>query len=136
MEDILIPISICVVLPVMIVWLVSRRRQNETNRKTEIMLKIIESGASIDTNLFMEQQKNKTIKERLLKPLAGGCIFLLTGIAVLLVNIGNSTDCGRNLVLPGAISAAIGLALLIVFFIGHKMLTKEMEAERKALEEK
>ena len=136
MEDILIPISICVVLPVMIVWLVSRRRQNETNRKAEIMLKIIESGASIDTNLFMEQQKNKTIKERLLKPLAGGCIFLLTGIAVLLVNIGNSTDCGRNLVLPGAILAAIGLALLIVFFIGHKMLAKEMEAERKALEEK
>lgn len=136
MEDILIPISICVVLPVMIVWLVSRRRQNETNRKAEIMLKIIESGASIDTNLFMEQQKNKTIKERLLKPLAGGCIFLLTGIAVLLVNIGNSTDCGRNLVLPGAILAAIGLALLIVFFIGHKMLTKEMEAERKALEDK
>ena len=121
----------------MIVWLVSRRRQNETNRKAEIMLKIIESGASIDTNLFMEQQKkNKTIKERLLRPLAGGCIFLLTGIAVLLVNIGNSTDCGRNLVLPGAILAAIGLALLIVFLIGHKMLTKEMEAERKALEEK
>lgn len=121
----------------MIIWLVSRRRQNETNRKAEIMLKIIESGASIDTNLFMEQQKkNKTIKERLLRPLAGGCIFLLTGIAVLLVNIGNSTDCGKNLVLPGAILAAIGLALLIAFFIGHKMLTKEMEAERKALEEK
>lgn len=136
MEAILIPISICVVLPVMIVWLISRRRQNETNRKTEIMLKMIESGGVIDPNLFMEQQSKKTIKERLLRPLAGGCIFLLTGIAVLLVNIGNSTECGRNLVLPGAILAAIGLALLIVFFIGHKLLSKEMEAERKALEEK
>lgn len=39
MEDILIPIGVCVVLPVMIVWLINRTRQNETNRKTEIMLK-------------------------------------------------------------------------------------------------
>ena len=36
--DILIPIAICVVLPVTIVWIVSRVRQNETNRKAEIML--------------------------------------------------------------------------------------------------
>ena len=36
---ILVPLGICVVLPVMIVWLVTRARQNETNKKTEIMLK-------------------------------------------------------------------------------------------------
>ena len=38
---ILVPLGICVVLPVMIVWLVTRARQNETNKKTEIMLKAI-----------------------------------------------------------------------------------------------
>ena len=45
MEEILIPISVCVVLPVMVVWLVNRTRQNEINRKADIMLKAIESGA-------------------------------------------------------------------------------------------
>ena len=50
MDKLLIPLGICVVLPVMIVWLVNRTRQNETNRKTEIMLKAIEAGATIDAN--------------------------------------------------------------------------------------
>ena len=72
MEEILVPIAICVVLPVMIVWLINRTRQNETNRKTEIMLKAIESGATIDANFFKEIQGAKTIKERLLKRLTGG----------------------------------------------------------------
>ena len=65
MDDILIVLGICVVLPVMIVWLVTRVRQNETNKKTEIMLKAIESGATIDVNFFKEKQGAKTIKERL-----------------------------------------------------------------------
>ena len=47
MDKLLIPLGICVVLPVMIVWLVNRTRQNETNRKTEIMLKAIEAGATL-----------------------------------------------------------------------------------------
>ena len=41
--DIFLPLGVCVVLPVMIVWLVTRARQNETNKKTEIMLKAIEA---------------------------------------------------------------------------------------------
>lgn len=56
MVEILVPIGICVVLPVMIVWLVNRTRQNETNRKTEIMLRAIESGATIDAEFFKAQQ--------------------------------------------------------------------------------
>ena len=40
MKD-LFPIGLCMVLPVMIVWLVNRTRQNETNRRTGIMLKAI-----------------------------------------------------------------------------------------------
>ena len=64
--DLLVPLGICVVLPVMIVWLVMRTRQNETNKKTEIMLKAIESGATIDADFFKEKQGAKTIKERLL----------------------------------------------------------------------
>ena len=48
----LVAFGISVVMPVMIVWLVSRTRQNETNKKTEIMLKAIESGATIDADFF------------------------------------------------------------------------------------
>ena len=55
--DILLPIGVCVVLPVTIVWLIMRTRQNETNRKAEIMLKAIEAGVAVDPNLFKEEKR-------------------------------------------------------------------------------
>lgn len=144
MEEILIPIGVCVVLPVMIVWLVNRTRQNDTNRKTEIILKAIEAGAPIDANFFKAQNDTKTVKERLLKRLAGGCIFALIGIACEIIGIINmikwdgatSNDSSVVPMVIGGICLAIGISLLIVFFVGRKMLAKEIEAEEKALENK
>ncbi len=144
MEEILIPIGVCVVLPVMIVWLVNRTRQNDTNRKTEIILKAIEAGAPIDANFFKAQNDTKTVKERLLKRLSGGCIFALTGIACEIIGIINmikwdgatSNDSSVVPMVIGGICLAIGISLLIVFFVGRKMLAKEIEAEEKALENK
>lgn len=146
--DILLPLGVCVVLPVMIVWLVMRTRQNETNKKTEIMLKAIESGATVDTEFFKSQQEGqKTIKERLLGRLTGASIMTLLGVALLVIAVvfGNSyAPDGWNFsdspapvfAVIGGILLAIGLALFAVFFAGKKMLAKEMEAEAKALEQK
>ena len=144
MEDILIPISVCVVLPVMVVWLVNRTRQNEINRKADIMLKAIESGATIDANFFKAQQENKSIKERLLKRLTGACIFTLTGLVFAVIGLFNWTNLTENMsndsaVIPmifGGLFLAIGISLFVVFFVGRKMLDKEIEAEEKALENK
>ena len=144
MEDILIPISVCVVLPVMVVWLVNRTRQNEINRKADIRLKAIESGATIDANFFKAQQENKSIKERLLKRLTGACIFTLTGLVFAVIGLFNWTNLTENMsndsaVIPmifGGLFLAIGISLFVVFFVGRKMLAKEIEAEEKALENK
>ena len=146
--DILMPLGVCVVLPVMIVWLVMRTRQNEINKKTEIMLKAIESGATVDTEFFKSQQRGqKTIKERLLSRLTWGSIFSLIGVVLLVLtivfansyapdgwNFGNSPAPAFAII--GGISLAIGLALFAVFFVGKKMMAKEMEAEAKAMEKK
>lgn len=148
MEDILIPIGICVVLPVMIVWLINRTRQNETNRKTEIMLKAIEAGATIDAAFFKIQQDQKgprTIKERLLKRLTGGCVFAFMGVAFAVIGFVNRSMMTEihmsndSFIIPcilGGVFFAIGIALLIGFFVGKKMLAKEMEAEADSLEHK
>lgn len=144
MEEILIPISVCVVLPVMVVWLVNRTRQNEINRKADIMLKAIESGATIDANFFKAQQENKSIKERLLKRLTGACIFTLTGLVFAVIGLFKWTNLTENMsndsaVIPmifGGLFLAIGISLFVVFFVGRKMLAKEIEAEEKALENK
>lgn len=141
MDKILVPIFICVVLPVTIVWLITRARQNETNRKTEVMLKAIEAGATIDANLFKNSKDSLTIKERLLKRLTGGCIFSLMGVVFTIIgivnrNMAHDNDAFTIPVLFGGIFFAIGVALLVVFFVGRKMLAKEMEAEEKFLEQK
>jgi preprotein translocase subunit YajC len=144
MEEILVPIAICVVLPVMIVWLINRTRQNETNRKTEIMLKAIESGATIDADFFKAQQEQKaptTLKEKLLNRLTAGCVCTFIGIAAVVVCFVLEAKLGWDhvgdfMLTFGAISIAIGISFLLVFFVGKKMLAKEMEAEAKALEQK
>lgn len=144
--DILMPLGVCVVLPVMIVWLVMRTRQNETNKKTEILLKAIESGATVDTEFFKSQQREqKTIKERLLSRLTWGSISSLIGVVLLVLaivfansyapdgwNFGSSP--APTFAIIGGISLAIGIALFAVFFVGKKIMAREMEAEAKAME--
>ena len=133
LAEILLPLGVSVVLPVLIVWLVTRARQNEINKKTEIMLKAIESGVAIDANLFNEQKGSKTIKERFIMRLAGGCIFALMGIFFTVIGFLNR-DATTGIF--GGVFFAIGIGLLIVFFVGKKMMAREMEAEAKEMEKK
>jgi len=148
MEDFieaLIPIAICVVLPVLIVWLIGRVKQNETNRKAEIMLKALDNGAQIDADFFKSKSgsESKTIKERLLKRLTGACVTSLLGVAFIVGGIlicnatSRSIEAGPMclLVHVGGILLAVGIALFIVYFVGKRMLAKEIEAEEKQLTE-
>ena len=139
----LVPICICVVLPVLIVWIIGKVKQNETNRKAEIMLKALDSGAKIDTDFFKSQSGSKTIKERLLGRLTGACVTSLTGVALLAVGIylQNLPEASSNVefvilaYLFGGILLAVGISLFIVYLTGKKMLFKEMDAEEKQLAE-
>ena len=63
--EILVPLGVCVALPVLIVWLVTRVRKNETDRKAEIMLKAIEAGTPVDPTVFNDNKK-KSVKKDLL----------------------------------------------------------------------
>ena len=141
----LIPLGICVVLPVLIVWLVTRTRQNETDKKTEIMLKAIEAGATIDAEFFKDaQRKQKSTKERLLNRLIWGCTTSILGVGLAALGIiqwvnWNGTTSNDSFVVPlifAGIFLAIGIALVMGFLVGRKMLVKEIEAEENALMQK
>ena len=117
-------------------------------RATEVMLKAIESGVTVDADFFKAQQEQKgpkTIKERLLKRLAGGCICTLIGVAFIVIGFVNrstmteihiSSEAFTVPCILGGFFFAIGIALLIVFLVGRRMLAREMEAEVKELEQK
>ena len=48
----LIPISIVVVLPVLVVMIVMRQRRFEVDKKTEVLLKAVENGTQLDPSFF------------------------------------------------------------------------------------
>ena len=140
MREIIVLIGICVVLPVMLVWLITRVRRNEIDKKTEVMLKAIESGATIDSDFFKEApKKRKSTKERLLNRLICGCAASIIGAALTAIGIipwmTLEDDTFAPLLIFGGISLAVGIALFIGFFVGRKMLAKEIESEEKSLEQ-
>ena len=140
-----VPVFICVILPVVVVWLVTRAKQNETNRKADIMLKAIEAGVPVDMEQFKSGKKKApvSIKQELLDKLNGACITSLMGIGFLTLGILRVviTDFGRNTLLnkfwlpAGCVLLAVGIGLFISYFVGKKLLAKEIEAEEKKLEQ-
>lgn len=141
-QNILIGLGIFVVLPVMIVWLVSREKQNKTNRMTEVMLKAIESGTKVDAEFFKNNSQNLSVKEKMLNRLTVACVTTLLGVIILCVAfVVNGIhdefyeDLYLLLIFAGGVLLAVGIGLFIAYFVGKKMLAKEIEAEEKSLKE-
>ena len=138
---ILVPIACGCVLPIMIVWFTIRESMNKTNQRTKIVLAAIEKNPDLDIEELMEKisPKKKLLKEKLLSKLQTGNITALLGIGFLVCALYadymggmNSKDL-RMLYLAGTILLVVGIGFLINYFVGKKMLAKEMEAEQAKL---
>lgn len=138
--EILVPISICCILPIMLVWFGIRKKMNETNQRTQIVLAAIEKNPEMDIEELMKKisQKPKLLKEKLLTKLLWGCLTTLLGIGLigfgiyLGANHLGGTDDPMTSVCFGLVSLGVGIAFLVNYFVGKKMLAKEIEAEEKS----
>ena len=138
LEDILVPLGLCCILPIVLVWLSVKRRMNETNARTQIVMAAIEKNPDMDVEELMKKisPKQKLLKEKLLSKLLWGCITTFLGISFLACAVyvdymgGMSSNDLRMLYLAGAIILGVGVAFLINYFVGKKMLAKEIEAEQ------
>lgn len=138
MEDILIPLGICVVMPVMIVWLVFRSRNRMVDKKMEVLMKAIENGQDIDPELFADDAASRhrpaNIKMRLLKQLCWGVILFLAGAGILIGTMYTADNV--SMFIGGGILVACGVALLVTFAVGKKWLEPEIMAEEKGAVDK
>ena len=138
-ED-LVPIAICVVLPIAIVWMTTRTRIKRDNLRKEIILAAMEKNSDIDIEEMTKKlnRPRKLLKEKLIMRLLYGSIFfgfgILTYVALAVYMCIFRPDKDMFVVLsPLAVpSLAVGIAFLINFFVGKNMLAKEMEPERDA----
>lgn len=135
--QILVPIGVAVVLPIAIVAIVFRSAlASERNRK-EIVLAVLEKNPDIDVEQLMKNLKKseKLIKEKLLARLERGCLCCLMGVAFMLIYFFLGVQSEDLIVVVGAALIAIGIAFLISYFVGRRMLAKEMEAEQQNMKQ-
>ena len=133
---VIVPIGICVVLPILIVWIIMQNKKNDTNRRTEIILAALEKNPDIGN---MEEILKKmtppqpTFREKMLRKLHGelmwGSIMTILGVA-LLIAVTTWAYAPGDILNLGVICAACfasGLGMLIAYFSGKKMLNKEVK---------
>lgn len=127
LENFLLPVSVSVILPCTIIWLVHKTRRHELDRKTELAMKAIESGAQIDPNFFSKPAAEKSIKIKIFGRLTKGCILSALGLAILGVAL--LTTFKFNILPIGCILLLLGIAYIVTYFIGRKQFAAEIAAE-------
>ena len=135
--QLLVPISICVVLPVMIVWIVAKARAQEVNKRTEVILAAIEKNSDLDVDKFFQKMspEKHTIKERLLAKHQKGLIMTVIGGSGLIGCIAWLLFLPYDEFVVFVMSVvfvallAVGIGFFVNYKVGKKMLEKEMQAE-------
>ena len=140
----MLPIILCgCVLPIIFIWMETRRKMNETNARTQIVTAALEKNPDMDVEELLKKMspKKKLLKEKLLSKLLWGCITTISGIGLIgfgifLINtISKDTqkihmaDDVQTAIAFGVILLAVGAAFIINYGVGRKMLAKEIEAE-------
>ena len=94
---------------------------------------------NIEEFIKKTEPKQKLLKEKLLTKLLWGCIISFcgaliigSGVYIIVNDLGGTSDAPGFIIL-GSIILAIGISFLINFAVGKKLLSREIEAEEKAL---
>lgn len=130
--ELLIPLGVAVVLPITIVAIVFKSvLASERNRK-EIILAALEKNPNLNVEDLVKRMKKseKLIKEKLLAKLQRGCLCCLMGVALVLLYFFLSVQ-NEFFIIAGTALIAIGIAFLVGYFVGRRMLAQEMEAEQQ-----
>lgn len=134
----LLPIFVMVVLPVMVVWLVTRARLKKNEQKMAVLVKAIENGVDIDPALLVsETEGGRNTKMKLVRKLKTGVICAIIGLAVLICTQLDAFEGVAGiemLYIIGGVLIAVGAAYILAFFVGRKYLAPEIEAEEKKLQ--
>ena len=130
--QIVVPVAICVVLPVTVVWLTPRMKMNNDKLRSEVLIKAIETNKDIDADKLAEAlaRPAKTERDVLFSRLKRGVMFtILAVLCTILAIVVYLTDFESNaqnvLALVAAGSYAIGIGNLVVYFVSKPHILGE-----------
>lgn len=132
LEDILVSLGVVVALPVLIVAIIFKSVMAADRNRKEIILAALEKNPNLNVEDLVKRmnKSEKLIKEKLLAKLQRGCLCCLMGVALVLLYFFPSVQ-NEFLIIAGAALIAIGIAFLVGYFVGRRMLAKEMQAEEQ-----
>ena len=136
-----IVLGTAVILPITIIFLELRGKMASERNRKEIILAALEKNADIDIEELVRKMNapDKLLKEKLLNKLQWGLVTAFLGVGAIAtagcmgyVGGGHPKDI-YTLGFGGAVLLAVGIAFIISYIVGSKMLAKEMEAEERNL---
>ncbi len=132
----LIPVCICVVLPVMIVWLVTRAKTRRTEKKMDVLMRAIENGAEVAPDMLVEtaEGKPRSVKMELLNKLGTGVMLSLMGLVFIVLAACNVQAFPAWGYYAGIPLLAVGIGNLVSYFYGVRFLKPEIEADEQNLQ--
>lgn len=136
LEDILVSLGVVVALPVLIMAIIFKSVMAADRNRKEIILAALEKNPNLNVEDLVKRMKKseKLIKEKLLARLEHGCLCCLMGVAFVLLSFFLSVQ-KEILIIAGTALIAIGIAFLVSYFVGRRMLEKEMLAEEQNMNE-
>lgn len=134
LEDILVSLGVVVALPVLIVSIIFRSVMAADRNRKEIILAALEKNPNLNVEDLVKRmnKSEKLIKEKLLAKLQRGCLCCLMGVALVLLYFFPSVQ-NEFLIIAGTALIAIGIAFLVGYFVGRRMLEKEILAEEQSM---
>lgn len=127
----IVPIFVCVVLPIAVVLIISLTKINGENKRAQVIIKAIEANKDVDTDKLIEslRRPRKSAREILNFRLLMGCIFSLIGVAGIAIWFINPHVFKQSLYLLGGICLAIGLSYLIVYFVTRNQANNDSDQQ-------
>lgn len=138
---IIVPLGIVVVLPIAIAYIAYKKKQHETNKRSEIVMAAIEKNSDIDVQEFLSKLNppQKTYKERMLDRLhqeilwgticlIGGAVCIIATVTTSFINGYEGMDIGF-LAIFGIVPLATGIGLLVAYKSGKKSLNQVSVSE-------
>ena len=135
-EELIVPIVICVLLPIAIVWICAAYRRKKVAEKAAVLMKALEAGVPCDVDSFIQDKKalkrkqnaERNVKTKMHDHIQTGFILIAIGGAFL-IWWAYSTDYFK--IFTGSMLLLMGIGFVLSGFIGRKMFADEISAETK-----
>lgn len=131
-------------LPAFIVAIIMKVKNNKIKAQEKVLLKSIEMGQPVNIDMFLDEQNKKYekggLKLTLLRKIQSGIACFLIGLLLLVLCLIGKVSFNETIIfMLSFVFLSLGVAFIVSFFIGRKMMAKELaenELDTKELAEK